>query len=55
MRQAMNDTAVMTKRGPEKSGDVQRRHVEENALHRSSGQPRADQTEDGSGGEKAQA
>ncbi len=33
----------------------QRRHVEENALHRSSGEPRADQTEDGSGGEKAQA
>ncbi len=42
-------------RRAEKSGEMKRGHTEENALHRSPGEPCAQQTEDSPGGEKTQA
>src|SRR5213595_1128711 len=42
-------------RNAQQSGDMKRGHVEKHASHRFSCQRRADQTEDGSGSEKAQA
>src|SRR5436309_10996232 len=42
-------------RNAQQSGEMKRGHVEKHALHRFSCQRRADQTEDGSGSEKAQA
>src|SRR6476619_7500316 len=49
------DDSGHDERSAEQRCDGQRRHIEENALHRSSGEPRAEQAKRAAGSEEAQA